>query len=112
MYTKYYLMGWPFWGKDLSQQKSRGLAELCAENLRQALPDYADFIKVGDKYNTGDAQILYAIDQVFKANYKSWIAEKPVKESKRVKVEIREFGQLLPIEPEKKPIIRNVNLRE
>ena len=79
-------MGWPFWGRDIGEKESQELAELCAEKLRQALPDYADFIKVGDQPNQGDGRILRVIKLEFEANYKNWIAEKPVKESKRVEL--------------------------
>jgi len=112
MFTSFYIMGWPFWGRDVGEQESQELAELCAGMLRQALPDYADFIKVGDKQNQGDGRILHVIKQVFDANYKDWIKDfkfvKPLKPKESKRVEIRELGKVLPVE--KKPG-KNVNLR-
>ena len=112
-FTTFYISGWPYFGRDVGEKQSLEYAELCADKLKAALPDYADFISVGDQANQGDARILFKIKQVFDANYKQWIADAEKKtdskiaESKR-RVEIRELGQVL---PEKKPVIRNVNLR-
>jgi len=116
-FTTFYISGWPYFGRDVGEKQSLEYAELIADKLKAALPDYADFIGVGDQANQGDARILFKINQVFQANYKQWIADAksaPVKESKKkpAKIQIRELGAVLPIEPlEKKPIIKNVNLR-
>ena len=99
MFTTFYVSGWPFFGMDVGEQQSREYAELCADKLKAALPDYADFIAVGDQGNKGDSRILFKINQVFQANYQQWIKDansKGVKESKKKPVYIQELGQVLP----------------
>ena len=100
-FTNYYISGWPYFGRDVGEKQSLEYAELCADKLKAALPDYADFISVGNQANQGDARILFKINQVFMANYKQWIADaekqadSKITESKR-RVEVQELGQVLP----------------